>query len=208
MSQLPMHDFATRIFRRIPIILIVGAIVAISAVILQANTPLSYRAEASYVVGPLNTSPNADTEAPITFTSSDASLNRQLVETYVDLIESQAVANLVAERLDLNPEDLYGKVDAHKRSDSLVIPVTASASTPEEAIAIVNTAIDVTLEEAVRIMKIDHLSRIDTAEIAEQRSPTKLYAGVLGGLAGILLSTLIVSFIPTKSEKKQTLSAE
>ncbi len=196
MSTLRIHDFATRILKRALIILAVGIIGAILAWQLQARSTPSYRAKASFVVGPPKSAEVGS------FTTNDAALNRQLVETYVDLSESYIVSKVVSEQLGIAQPAIDRAYDAYQRSDSLVIQATADYSDPDTAIAIVNKSVEVTLEEAPKIMKIDHLTQVDVAQTAELRSPSRRYALVLGALAGMLLTMLVVSFVPTKAERE------
>ncbi|MDO5690281.1 MAG: Wzz/FepE/Etk N-terminal domain-containing protein [Tissierellia bacterium] len=198
--NIPLSAFGNRILRRIPVLLIAGVLAAIGASFFQAQSPPSYRATASVLVGPSHTDPQMAEDPAPGFTAAEAQLSRQLVETYVDLIESQSVARIVAERLDLDPQSLTGTIDAYQRSDSLIIPIHVDHRDPDMAVKISQEVVEATRQRAIEILRIDHLTQVDMPTRASLRSPTRSYALALGAAAGILLSMLIVSFIPTKPE--------
>ena len=112
-----------------------------------------------------------DTE---TITSSDISLNSQLVSTYGEIIKSKSVLKKVIRNLDLeiSEESLKKKIDVKAISNSGILKVSVVFSDPQVAETIANEIAQAFIEKSEELYKIDNVKVLDEAEI--NTTPTNI----------------------------------
>lgn len=103
-------------------------------------------------------------------TTSDIQLNRNLVSTYSELIESKRIANQVIENLGLEytSDELNKKVSVTAADDTEVIRISVSDEDKALAADIANEVVKVFSEEIKNFYKLQNVSVVDLAEEEEE----------------------------------------
>lgn len=126
--------------------------------------------------------------------------NVQLINTYSVIIKSPAILDQVKKQLnlDMSVQELTNKINVVSEKDSQVFSVTAQDAKPELARDIANTTAAVFKEEVAKIMSVDNVSVLSTAEVAKGQSPIKprpmlniVIAVVVGLMASVGLAFLL-----------------
>ena len=129
-----------------------------------------------------------------------ATLSKMMVPTVARYAESTNVARATAAALHLPPEDVVGHIDATHEADVQVVTLTTTASTPEQAAAIANTAATILARQIADggpmgrqgALYAEPFERAvpASAPLAPDPFLTTVFGGFLGLLAGIGLATL------------------
>lgn len=158
--------------------------------------------------------------------------NIQLVKTYKEIIQNPRIMGVVAERhpeLGLTADQLVQKISVSSVNDTQVMNVSARDLSYEKAALIVNSVSEVFTQEVPKLMQVDNVSVLNTAEPDRSPAPVSpspklniaaalLLAGMLGlGVAFLLeylddtikseddvmkvLDMPTLSVIPTMKEK-------
>ena len=111
-------------------------------------------------------------EGSTTITSNDISLNRNLVDTYREIIKSRNVLGKVITNLNLNYsiDELYNKVTVENINDTEIIKISVVDPSEWKCMAIADEIAKVFNTEVVKLYSIQNIGVIDTAE-----RPTKPY---------------------------------
>ena len=106
---------------------------------------------------------------------NEVQTNIQLVNTYSVIIKSPAILDQVKKQLnlDMSVQELTNKINVASEKDSQVFSVTVQDAKPELARDIANTTAAVFKEEIAKIMSVDNVSILSTAEVAKGQSPIK-----------------------------------
>ncbi len=125
-------------------------------------------------------------------------VNRQLVKTYAQIIQSRTVAAEVVSSLglDMTPEILQSKISVNVVGDTEILRIDLEDPDPRLAQTMANRVADVFMVQIRAIMEIDNVSVIDRAVIPQ--SPVKprpvlnmAIGTVLGGMLGLGLIFLL-----------------
>ncbi len=167
-----------------------------AAYVLTERMPEVYRADASgyvRVAGPAEST--GEGIAANTLSGSKA-------ESYLPLVDSRAVAQRVIDEtgIEASPAEVAGRVTASVATNSVVLEVTATGPSPEEARVLADAVIAATAEEANRIEtegtdEKDALVRIVPIESAlpgVQVAPDLRRNLLVGGVVGLAVAYLIV----------------
>lgn len=139
-----------------------------------------------------------------TITNSDITLNRNLVDTYREIIKSKKIIGTVIENLELDYSYsfLNSHVSVEDVNDTEIIKISVTDENKWLSMYIANEIASVFKTEVVKIYKLENIAIIDTAELSS--SPynvnfTKqvLIAGVLGLVVGFGISFVIYYFDTT-----------
>ena len=134
------------------------------------------------------------------YNSNEVQTNLQLINTYNVIIKSNAILDLVKEELnlDLTTEQLNGKISVASEQDSQVLNITVEDESPETAANIANKTAEVFQKEIVKIMKVDNVTILAQATVADNPAPIKpqpllniAIALVVGLMAGVGLAFLL-----------------
>jgi capsular exopolysaccharide synthesis family protein len=167
-----------------------------AAYVLTDRMPEVYRADASgYVRVAGQAESTGEGIAATTLSGSKA-------ESYLPLVDSRAVAQRVIDEtgIEASPAEVAGRVTASVATNSVILEVTATGPTPEEARVLADAVIAATAEEANRIEtegtdERDALVRIVPIESAlpgVQVAPDLRRNLVVGGVVGLAVAYLIV----------------
>ncbi len=111
-------------------------------------------------------------EGSTTITSNDISLNRNLVDTYREIIKSRNVLGKVITNLNLKctVDELYNKVTVENINDTEIIKISVVDPNAWKSMEIADEIAEVFNSEVVKLYSIQNIGVIDTAEL-----PTKPY---------------------------------
>ncbi len=143
-------------------------------------------------------------EGSTTITSNDISLNRNLVDTYREIIKSRNVLGKVITNLNLDytVDDLMKRVTVENINDTEIIKISVVDTNEWKSMTIADEIAKVFNTEIVKLYSIQNIGVIDTAEL-----PTKPYninpiktvmlTGAVGLVCGLGLVFLIFYFDTT-----------
>ncbi|MFC3883397.1 YveK family protein [Bacillus songklensis] len=134
------------------------------------------------------------------YNPAEVQTNLQLINTYNVIIKSPAILDLVKKDLNLDRTigELTEQIQVSSEKDSQVVLITVQDPDSAMAAKIANTTADVFKDEIVKIMNVDNVSILSTAEVPEHPSPVKprpflnmAIALVVGAMTGIGLAFLL-----------------
>ncbi|MFC0213211.1 YveK family protein [Paenibacillus chartarius] len=192
--ELELKDYLQIIKRRIWIVFAATLTVILAAGIYSfiLVTPI-YQANIKLIVNKTNESQNVSS---IDINSLQTSL--RLVSTYKELIRTPAIMDKVVEKfpdLKLSAEQLSGRIAVTASTDSQVMTLVASDSSPERAAKIVNAVATVFKEQIPTIMKVDNVSILSEARMPINPTPVNVNPSlnlVIALVVGVLLSIGII----------------
>jgi capsular polysaccharide biosynthesis protein len=137
-------------------------------------------------------------------TYNDVLLNQKLTNTYIKIMKSQRIMDLVEQRMGFVIEDGWLSISADK--DSEVILVSAVNGDPKLAMDVANMVVSVFGDEIGKIMPIKNVTVLNRAQtpVSEERSRLLLNM-VVGLLLGLALcgGYLLVKVYNDQSVKSQ-----
>lgn len=130
-----------------------------------------------------------------TITNNDINLNRNLVDTYSEIIKSRRVVGKVINNLHLNYsiESLQKKINVSSINSTEIIKITVESEDANEAMRIANEIADVFNVEVIKLYNIQNIGVVDVAE--EASAPYNMNitkACVLSFVIGLVLSSALV----------------
>ena len=140
-------------------------------------------------------------------TYSDLQAGTQLVKDYSELIKSRFVLEAVIEQLDLpiSYEQLSGKVAVSTPTDTRVISITVTDSSPVMAMKIANAVREAASIHIRNVMDIEAVNIVETANMPTYKaSPSVGKNAMLGGMLGILTVAAIVILSHLMNDTIQT----
>jgi capsular exopolysaccharide synthesis family protein len=170
MEELDLKELFTMVWRKKLSIIVIIAISILIGYIYTTNytTPL-YKSTATIMLGKINLIATATTEQEISnenvsISSSDLTLNSNLIVTYSELIKSRSVMEAAKENLnyDISVDALISSVSVSRVNDSDLLAITASNIDPNVAKDIVTSVVSIFAEKIKTIYKIDNVYVIDT----------------------------------------------
>ncbi len=210
MNELDLKDVFNIIWgKKIQIILIVAIFVAIGVIYtLNFVTPM-YSASTTMILVTSNESETASTSTSVT--TSDISLNSQLVGTYSELIKSKTVLRQVLSNLNvdsIDEDELKSNVTVSSKDDTEMISVVVATEDPELSAEIANEIVKVFAEEVKRIYNIDNVNVVDEAEPESEPSninhkrDVALFAfiGVVAAAGYVFIATLLDTTIKASED--------
>jgi len=145
------------------------------------------------------------------FNSQDIQTNLQLINTYNVIIKSPAILSKVIEQLDLDmtPTDLNSQITVNNEQDSQVVNISVQDPNPSVAVDIANTTANVFQNEIVKLMKVDNVSILTPAILADNPAPVKpdpilnmAIAAVIGLMLGVGIAFLL-EYLDTTVKSEQ-----
>ena len=118
-------------------------------------------------------------------------LNRQLVKTYAQIIQSRTVAEEVIRSLglDISPEALQNQITVQAVGDTEILRIDLVDPNPRRAQILANRVADVFMVQIEGIMKIENVSIIDRAIVpAEPFKPRPMLNMAIGTVLGGMLA--------------------
>ncbi len=152
-----------------------------------------YRASAMVLVSSTNQTDGGETSMTI----NDYNLSTKLVNSYRVLCKSDRVVNQVIDSmgLDIGTTGLAAMISVSAESDTEILRISVTDTSPQFAQSVANTLVDVFRNEVADIMKMDNVQVIDYAVTPTSPvSPNVTMNTAVGLLVG-LVAGLIIAFL-------------
>lgn len=174
------------------ILITIGATIIAAVASFFLITPI-YQSSAQFIVNQSNMSDDQLNQSAIR-------TNVELINTYKEIITSQAILNDVAAQLeaDIAANQLAGKINVSSAQNSQVVNITVKDKDPQLATAIANTTMYVFQEKMPELMNVDNVHVL--SEAVDQANPSPVSPNkklniaigfVLGAMVGIGLAFLL-----------------
>ena len=125
---------------------------------------------------------------------NDITASQELVETYIQILNSETACSDVIHTLALNytvPE-LQNMVSMNAKNQTEVLEIHVTSPSPHEAVLIANTFLNSAPEILIRVVKAVSVETVDTATKATKVSPNVVRNTAIGFLVGFMASAGIV----------------
>lgn len=196
MEELDLKELFDIFWSKKFIIIVVTIILGIIGIVYSNIfvTP-KYTAKASMILASVSKLEGSDTS----ITTTDVTLNNNLIATYKLLATSNAVVREVLDNLnitDISEETLKSKIDVTSETSTQMIYITVTDEDAYRATEITNELTNVFSEKVKEIYKIENISVVDEAEVPilpSNINTTKtaiLFAGI-----GFIFSMIIVYIV-------------
>ena len=191
MEEIDLMELINIFWNKKVFIILVTIIFIIAGVIytLAFTTPM-YSSSTTLVLAMSSESDDSNS-----ITTTDITLNSNLVSTYSQIIESNEVLREVISNLkiDENEENLRSNIDVSSVEDTEVIEITVSHESAVYAARIANEIASVFSDKVQEIYNINNVYVLDEAEIENEPSNINHIRDVLiFAIAGVLLSMVYV----------------
>ena len=137
-------------------------------------------------------------ESSSSITSTDITLNRNLVDTYREIIKSRNVLGKVITNLNLNytVDELMKKVSVENINDTEIIKIIVVDADEWKSMTIADEIAKVFNTEVVKLYSIQNIGVIDTAELPSKPYNISLVKTVgIAGAIGLVISLSIIFVI-------------
>ncbi|MDY4668902.1 MAG: protein-tyrosine kinase, partial [Oliverpabstia sp.] len=114
---------------------------------------------------------------------------------YAELIKSRTVTEAVIAKLglDMNHEDLIGKMTVETTTDTRIVTIKIVDEDPYMARDIANAIRDTAAEHIQNVMNSEAVNVVDEANIPDKKfSPSTMKNGMIAGLLGCFLAVAII----------------
>ncbi len=195
MEELDLKELISMFLEKKLLIILVVIIFALIGAIytLKFVTPI-YQSSTSLILAQTNLNgQNGETNS---ITSSDITLNANLVDNYKEIAESRIVAAKVIQNLGLSEsiETIQENTNVSTSSDTEVLKITVSNEDPELACRIANEIATVFTEQALEIYKVNNVNVLDEAVVSLNPSNVNLFKNIIifAFVGGVLVAGYIL----------------
>ena len=188
--------------------LIILATSAVAALVTLFLIPKKYTAETKLIIVQKS---NPDSQQ---ISYNDLQTSQKLVNTYSEILKSEAISDEVIRNLKLDDLDTEGyqkivKISSVKDTEVITVAVTSKDS--KEAATIANEVVRVFQDKIYSIMNIENVTVLNSAKVPEKKSsPSTMRNTLIGFLLGCFVDGCIVVYlllndrnIRTEEEMKQ-----
>lgn len=133
-----------------------------------------------------------------TLTNQDMQTSLSLTKDYVELIKSRTVTEGVIAQLnlDMTSEELLNKMSVESQTDTRIISISIRDEDPYTASQIANAVREVAAGHIQKVMDIEAVNVVDTANIPDGKaSPSLVKNGAIGGILGVILAIAIILMV-------------
>lgn len=184
--------------KKIKILLIVAIFIAIGIIYTIGFVTPMYTSSTTLVLATSNTSSATDT-----ITTSDITLNSNLVSTYSELAKSKSVVREVISNLgiEIDEEVLIKNIEVSSVKNTSLIEISVTNEYATNASKIANEIAKVFSEEVTKIYNINNIHVVDEAEIEEEPSNVNHTKDIIMftfiGLVVAILYVLVLNMLDT-----------
>ena len=128
-------------------------------------------------------------------TSQDMQTSLSLTKDYAEMIKSRTVTETVITELglEIDHEDMLKKMNVDSETDTRVLTISVRDEDPYEACRIADAIRNTAANHIKKVMDIDAVNVVDSANVPKEKiSPNIRRNGMLGGIAGILASIVLI----------------
>ncbi len=191
MKELNLSELLSALLRKAWLIVICALLAGAVAFVYTANfiTPL-YRSRITVYVNNTNRE-----EVSNEVSSSSLSASQKLVNTYIRILQSEAVLTTVAEKIGggISSGAIRGQMSASALGETEVFEVSISNKDPKKAAEIANAIADVAPAKIEEIIEGSSTKIIDRAKPATAPyTPNKTRNATLGMVLGAVIAALVV----------------
>ena len=198
--------------KKVQIILIVLIFAVIGLIYTMTLVTPEYTSATTLVLASSNKGVDQTTGTTTTnsITTSDITLNSNLVSTYSELVKSKNVLREVIENLqiDINEAELRNNVTVSSVKDTELIEITVTTKEAEVAPKIANEIAKVFTEKVKEIYNIENVQVVDEAEVSNTPSNINhkkdvvifAFIGVVLAVIYVLIANMLDTTIKTSEE--------
>lgn len=198
--------------KKVSIILITLIFIVIGAIYSFIYVSPVYKSETSLILATSATGTETNAE---TITTSDITLNNNLVSTYSELIRSKTVLRKVIDNLNINKTEsgLKANVSVSAVKGTQLIQINVTDSNPNTAKIIANELAKVFMDKVGEIYKINNIHVVDVAET--QTEPYNInhikdfgmaaIAGLVVAAMYVIIANMIDTTVKTKEDVEKKL---
>lgn len=189
-TEIDLREFGRALVKRIWLIVVCAAVLGASVLIYTLNfvTPL-YTASATFYVNN-NTGSNSQS-----VNSTDLAVALRLVNSYVDLIDSNTVLNSVIDSsgLDMTANQIRSMLKAQTGDETEIFEITVTTPNPKMSADVANAVATYAPAAISQIIDGSSAKVVDYAEIpTSQSSPSYVVNTVLGVVIGAVLAVVAI----------------
>ena len=188
-----VFEIIKKYFKPFALIILAASIVA--ALITLFLIPKKYTAEAKLIIVQKS---NPDSQQ---ISYNDLQTSQKLVNTYSEILKSEAISDEVIRNLNLDNEGIdhsayLGMVNISSVKDTEVIKISVETKNPALSARIANEIVSVFQRKIVKIMNIENVTVLNSAKVPEQKSsPSNVKNTMIGFLLGCIIDSCIVLYI-------------
>lgn len=187
--EIDLKEYLDIIWNRKWIIVAITAIaILISAIVSFFILEPIYETSTTILIGKSNASNQA-------INNEEILLNKNLVNTYSNIITSATVLNEVGDnlKLQITPDELYQKIKVNPIVDTEIIEIKVNDENPKLATDIANELSKVSIKNVQDIMKIDNVQVIDQAELPKNPvKPNKFMNIIIAAILGFMIGIAVI----------------
>ena len=169
MEELDLKELISMFWsKKIQIILITAIFIIIGIIYTIGFVTPKYTSSTRLVLATSNSS----TQSSGTITTTDLTLNSNLVSTYRELVKSTNVVRQVISNLGIvaDEEQIKKQISVTSVTNTALIEISVTDINPTNAAKIANELANVFIDEVTKIYKLDNVYVLDKAEIDENPS--------------------------------------
>lgn len=169
MEELDLKELISMFWsKKIQIILITAIFIIIGIIYTIGFVTPKYTSSTRLVLATSNSS----TQSSGTITTTDLTLNSNLVSTYRELVKSTNVVRQVISNLGIvaDEEQIKKQISVTSVTNTALIEIAVTDINPTNAAKIANELANVFIDEVTKIYKLDNVYVLDKAEIDENPS--------------------------------------
>jgi len=134
-----------------------------------------------------------DTQSNGTVNYTSLTYTNAIIENYMAIMKSDAIANDVAQKLNVSAGEFKGGLAVSNAEDTLIIDISCVTKSPQLSQQVVNETIDLTYNEMKDSMKIDKLKILNPPKVNNTPvSPNIKKNTLFGAIGGAILSLAFV----------------
>ena len=132
-----------------------------------------------------------------TLTQNDVMLNKNLINTYTEIVKSKKVLKQVKKELGLkeNVNTISKEISVSSVNDTEIIKISVEDKDAKKAYRITNSIADVFTKEIQNIYEMNNVSIVDKAEVSDVVSNNTLKRDLVLGFAGGLFISVGILFV-------------
>ena len=188
-----VFEIIKKYFKPFALIILAASIAA--ALITLFLIPKKYTAEAKLIIVQKS---NPDSQQ---ISYNDLQTSQKLVNTYSEILKSEAISDEVIRNLKLDVEGIdhsayLGMVNISSVKDTEVIKISVETKDSALSARIANEIVSVFQRKIVKIMNIENVTVLNSAKVPEQKSsPSNVKNTLIGFLLGCIIDGCIVLYI-------------
>lgn len=186
------------------LVALIGAGLIIAVLITTFLIPKKYTAEAKLIIVQNSSTDNTQ------MTYNDIQTSQKLVNTYSEILKSEAISDDVIRNLRLAQEGIdhqvyLDMVEIDSVNDTEVIDISVTSLDPQESADIANEIVSVFQRKIVTIMNIENVTVLNSAKVPEEpSSPSRIRNGLIGAAMGLMVDVVIIVVMLLQDQNVKT----